>query len=252
MSGPDVTSGTGITNACVVTNGNSANNGNDANMEENAQTERGAMSDSQEQFNHNDFQVVAREQCFKGFYSIQKYHVKHRLFAGGWSNVLQRELFVRHNATCVLLFDPVRNKVVLVEQFRIGAIREAKTPWLLELVAGLNGEGESPEDVARREAVEEAGCELKALMHISSYLPSPGGSSEKVDLYCALVDSEGVGGLHGLENEGEDIRVHVVDLNEAYGMVENGRINNAAAIIALQWLRLNEASVREAWKGLIE
>ncbi len=252
MSGPSDMNESTTMNEHGAMNESSASNEANTNGGENAPNERSVMSDGQEPFNHNDFQVVAREQCFKGFYSIQKYHVKHRLFAGGWSNVLQRELFVRHNATCVLLFDPVRNKVVLVEQFRIGAIREAKTPWLLELVAGLNDEGESPEDVARREAVEEAGCELKALMHISSYLPSPGGSSEKVDLYCALVNSEGVGGLHGLEDEGEDIRVHVIDLSEAYGMVETGRINNAAAVIALLWLRLNEANVREAWKGLIE
>lgn len=208
------------------------------------------MNDNNEQFTHNDVQVVAREQCFKGFYSIQKYHVKHRLFSGGWSKVIQRELFVRYNATCVLLFDPARNKVVMVEQFRIGAIREANTPWLLELVAGLNGEGETPEEVARREALEEAGCELKALIHICSYLPSPGGSSEKVDLYCALVDSEGVGGIHGLEEESEDIRVHVIDWTDACAMVQNGKINNAASIIAIQWLQLNEAKVREIWKGL--
>ncbi len=204
-------------------------------------------SDKNERFTHNDVQVVAREQCFKGFYSIQKYHVKHRLFSGGWSNVIQRELFVRHNATCVLLFDPVRDKVVMVEQFRIGAIREANTPWLLELVAGLNGEGEAPGEVARREAIEEAGCEIKELIHICSYLPSPGGSSEKVDLYCALVDSEGIGGIHGLEDENEDIRVHVIDWTEACDMVKNGKINNAASIIAIQWLQLNEAKVREAW-----
>src|SRR5690606_34688414 len=103
-------------------------------------------SDKNERFTHNDVQVIAREQCFKGFYSIQKYHVKHKLFSGGWSGVIQRELFVRHNATCVLLFDPAQNKVVLVEQFRIGAIREPTTPWLLELVAGLNDDGETAED----------------------------------------------------------------------------------------------------------
>lgn len=205
------------------------------------------MGDENAQFNHNDVQILEREQCFKGFYRIDRFQVRHRLFAGGWSQALTRELFIRPHATCVLLFDPVADKLVMVEQFRIGAILETGSPWLLELVAGLNGEGESPEDVARREAVEEAGCRIKALIHICSYLPSPGGSSEKVDLFCGLVDSKGVGGIHGLAEEGEDIRVHLLDPEEAYAMIADGRINNAASIIALQWLRLNEASVRQAW-----
>ena len=195
----------------------------------------------------DDVEVVEREACFRGFYQLDRLHLRHRLFAGGMGKLISRELFVRHDAVCVLPYDPQRDCVVLIEQFRVGALDKSLNPWLIELVAGLIDKDEQPEQVARREAVEEAGLELAELWPLTQYYPSPGGSDERVHLYVGRCDSRGAGGVHGLEDEGEDIRVLVWSLGAALAAVANGRIDNAASIIALQWLALNRAKVRERW-----
>ncbi|MCY1546599.1 ADP-ribose pyrophosphatase [compost metagenome] len=137
--------------------------------------------------------------------------------------------------------------MVLIEQFRVGAMGKSASPWLLELVAGLIDTDEQPEEVALREAMEEANLALSSLWPISEYFPSPGGSDERVYLYLGRCSSQGAGGVHGLAEEGEDIRVHVMPLEDALDAVRDGRINNAASIIALQWLALNRAEVRGLW-----
>ncbi|CAD5106522.1 NUDIX domain-containing protein [Zestomonas carbonaria] len=192
-------------------------------------------------------EVLKREACFQGFYRLDRVELRHRQFAGGMGPTISRELFVRHDAVCVLPYDPQRDCVVLIEQFRVGAMNKASNPWLLELVAGLIDTDEQPEEVARREAQEEAGLELGALWPITQYFPSPGGSDELVHLFVGRCDSEGAGGVHGLAEEGEDIRVHVWPLEDALQAVKDGLINNAASIIALQWLALNRAEVRGLW-----
>ncbi|MDX5373529.1 MAG: NUDIX domain-containing protein [Pseudomonadaceae bacterium] len=202
------------------------------------------MSDS---FSQADVEIIEREPCFRGFYRLDRLHLRHRQFDGGMGPRLSRELFVRHDAVCVLPYDPQRDAVVLVEQFRVGAMEKSANPWLLELVAGLIDKDEQPEEVARREAEEEAGLQLAALWPITQYYPSPGGSDERVHLFIGRCDSEGVGGVHGLAEEGEDIRVHVWPLEDALQAVKDGRIDNAASIIALQWLALNRAEVRGLW-----
>ena len=195
----------------------------------------------------DDVEVVEREACFRGFYQLDRLHLRHRLFAGGMGKLINRELFVRHDAVCVLPYDPQRDCVVLIEQFRVGALDKSLNPWLIELVAGLIDKDEQPEQVARREAVEEAGLELAELWPLTQYYPSPGGSDERVHLYVGRCDSRGAGGVHGLEDEGEDIRVLVWSLDEALAALDDGRIDNAASIIALQWLALNRDKVRERW-----
>ena len=195
----------------------------------------------------DDVEVVEREACFRGFYQLDRLHLRHRLFAGGMGKLINRELFVRHDAVCVLPYDPQRDCVVLIEQFRVGALDKSLNPWLIELVAGLIDKDEQPEEVARREAVEEAGLELAELWPLTQYYPSPGGSDERVHLYVGRCDSRGAGGVHGLEEEGEDIRVLVWSLDEALAALDDGRIDNAASIIALQWLALNRDKLRERW-----
>lgn len=195
----------------------------------------------------DDVEIIEREACFRGFYRLDRLHLRHRQFSGEMGPALSRELFVRHDAVCVLPYDPQRDAVVLIEQFRVGAMEKSANPWLLELVAGLIDKDEEPEEVARREALEEAGLTLGALWPITQYYPSPGGSDERVHLFIGRCDSEGAGGVHGLEEEGEDIRVHVWPLEDALDAVKDGRIDNAASIIALQWLALNRAEVRGLW-----
>jgi len=192
-------------------------------------------------------QIIEREACFRGFYSLDRLRLRHLQFSGEMGPMLSRELFIRHDAVCVLPYDPQRDEVVLIEQFRVGAMGKSASPWLLELVAGLIDTDEPPEDVALREAVEEANLALTSLWPITEYFPSPGGSDERVYLYLGRCSSQGAGGVHGLAEEGEDIRVHVLALEDALDAVKDGRINNAASIIALQWLALNRAEVRGLW-----
>lgn len=191
--------------------------------------------------------IIERETCFRGFYRLDRIKLRHRQYAGGMGPQLTRELFVRHDAVCVLPYDPQRDEVVLIEQFRVGAMEKVANPWLLELVAGLIDKDEEPEEVARREAIEEADLTLTSLWPITQYFPSPGGSNERVHLFVGRCSSEGAGGVHGLAEEGEDIRVQVMALEDALSAVRDGRIDNAASIIALQWLALNREEVRGMW-----
>ncbi|WP_150914459.1 NUDIX domain-containing protein [Marinobacter halotolerans] len=199
------------------------------------------------QFKANDVKVEKRETVFQGFFRMDKLWLRHPRFDGTEMPTFTRELFIRGDATCVLPYDPDRDEVVLLEQFRLGAIGRDQSPWLLELVAGMNEEGESPEEVAQREGQEEAGLTFTPLEKICDYLVSPGGTTELVHLYCGRISTESAGGLFGMEDEHEDIRAHVFSADDAIAMIYDGRINNAAAIIALQWLQLNRPRLREGW-----
>lgn len=182
---------------------------------------------------------------FKKYFQLEEYAVSHELFDGGQSPVFTREIFERGSVVALLPYDPIRRKVVLIEQFRIGAKEDEASPWLWETVAGVIETGEEIDEVAMRESREEAGCEIIQLHKIYRYYVSPGGCTEHCTLYCGIVDSDGLGGIHGLPDENEDIRVEVVDVEEAYRWLDEGIIKSSATIIALQWLRLNEASLSE-------
>ena len=187
------------------------------------------------------WKLVKHLTLFEKYFRLDELSLSHELFAGGDSPVFTREIFERGSVVAVLPYDPERRKVVLIEQFRAGAIEDPDGPWLIESVAGVIEPGESTQQVALRECVEEAGCEIRQLEIISQYYVSPGGTSEHCSLYCGLVDSDGVAGIHGLADENEDIRVMVVDAEEAFAWVRAGRIRSSATIIALQWLELNQA-----------
>jgi ADP-ribose pyrophosphatase len=192
-------------------------------------------------------EILDKTICYDGFFRMERYRLRHRLFSGAWSRVLTRELFERGHAAAVLPYDPALDAVVLVEQFRIGALEAPGSPWLLEIVAGIIDPGETPADVVRREAVEEANCQIQELIHIYDYFVSPGGTSERISLFCGKVDASSVGGLCGLPAEEEDICVTVVPFAEAIAQLHAGKINSAAPIIALQWLQLNHDQLRARW-----
>ena len=185
------------------------------------------------------FEIIEKTPLYQGFFQMLRYRIRHQLFAGGWSEPFDRECLERGHAVAVLPYDPVRDQVVMVEQFRVGALDTQQNPWLWEIVAGIIEPGESREDVAHREALEEAGCRINELRYILDFLVSPGGTTETIGLYCGLVDSSGLGGIHGLEHEYEDIRVKVMTRTEALALFDAGKITNATAIIALQWLALH-------------
>lgn len=199
-------------------------------------------------FAKNDVEIIARETLYSGFFSMDLYRFRHRLFNGEMSGEIKREIFERGHAAVLLPFDPVRDEVVLVEQIRIAAYYVSESPWLLEMVAGMIEEGESVEDVARREALEEAGLVVGRTKPVLSYLASPGGTSERLSIMVGEVDATTAEGIHGLADENEDIRVHVVSREQAYQWVEEGKIDNAASVIALQWLQLHYQTLRNEWK----
>lgn len=199
---------------------------------------------------HYQLTILDKTNAYAGFFRMEKYQLRHELFRGGWSAAMTRECFERGHAVAVLLYDPEQDQVVLIEQFRIGALEFPGGPWLLEIVAGIMDKPEeSAEEVAQREAFEEAGCTILELLPICHYLVSPGGTSESIRLFCGRVNATGIGGLRGLVEEDEDIRLHVVPRCEAMSMLQTGRINSAAPIIALQWLELQRPQLLERWRG---
>lgn len=197
--------------------------------------------------NAEKVEILARDRLYQGYFAIDRYRFRHRLFRGGLSPVLDREVFERGHAAAVLPYDPALDRIVLIEQFRIGALAAGTAPWLVEIVAGIIEEDESAEALVHREAEEEAGCALRALYPMGRYLLSPGGSSETMTFFCGMVDSRGLGGLHGLSDEGEDIRAFVLPFKEARDNLKENLYQNATTVLALQWLALNRDMLRALW-----
>ena len=198
-------------------------------------------------FTKDDVDVQSVTTVYKGYFRIDKYLLRHRTFAGGWTGTICREVFERGHAVAVLPYDPVLDRVVLIEQYRTGALAAGHDPWLVEIVAGMVEPGESAEDVARRETREESGGEILDLIPINDVLVTPGGSSESIKIFCARVDSATLGGLHGVEEENEDIRVFTLPVDQALDWVKTGRIANGVTLIALYWLALERQNLRARW-----
>ncbi len=197
--------------------------------------------------NATDIEIIDREDCHDGFFRLERLRLRHRRFAGNWTAALTREVLVRGLAVAVLPYDPARDEVLLIEQFRCGAMVAGRPAWVIEVVAGIVDDGEPAERVAHRETMEEAGVAVADLDYIAEFLPSPGGSSEVVRLYCARIDADGAGGLHGLAHEGEDIRVLRMSSDAAIAMLDQGRIDTAITLIALQWLARHRDDLRRRW-----
>jgi len=192
-------------------------------------------------------EVLERSVAFRGYFQMLRYRVRHRLFRGGMGTEVVRELFARGHAAAVLPFDPVRDEVVLVEQFRVGALEAGHHPWLLEPVAGILEPEETAAEVARREAVEEAGLQILNLVPVCSCFMSPGGSSETVQCYVGRADTTGAGGVFGLDGEGEDIKVHVLPFAQALSRLDDGLFNVASTVLVMQWLARHHDSLRDRW-----
>jgi ADP-ribose pyrophosphatase len=194
-----------------------------------------------------DYKILKKENLYKGFFQLNKYTLRNQLFGGGESEPYSREIFDRGNAAAVLLIDSKLNKLVMVEQFRPGAINTEFSPWLMETVAGIIETGESPEEVVIREALEESGTEIMRLRKICEYFVSPGGSTERIWLYIGEVDSGKAAEFAGLDEENEDIKVHCIDIDLALNWLDSGIFNNAMSIIAMQWLKLTLLSNKSLW-----
>lgn len=199
------------------------------------------MSEQSTDNTEKHWEFLGEQPIYDGFYSVSKASFKHTKFNGGWTGTVEREVLNRGNVIGVLAHDPETDQIALVEQFRFGAKGEADNPWLMEVIAGMVETGEQPDEVATREAWEEAGITVTAPTLISQYYSSPSSTTEQVFVYYAACDLSDVGGVHGLEEEDEDIRVHVVPANDAIRMLENGVIKNAISVVAMQWFQYQRA-----------
>lgn len=197
----------------------------------------------------DDVEILRRDRVYDGYMKVERVRLRHRRHEGGWTREFDRELIERGHAAAVLPYDPRRDEVVLIEQFRLGAHAAGRPSWQLEIVAGIIEPGETPEDVARREAIEESGTKLGELVRICDMLTSPGVMSETVVIYCGRADTSNAGGIFGVDREDEDIRAFAVAADEAIAWLDDGRLHNSPAIVALQWLALNRESLRRRWKA---
>jgi len=200
-------------------------------------------------FQRSDVRIAHQETVYQGFYQVQKLKLQHRLFNGGWSKELQRELVVRLPAVAVLMYDANSDEVVLIEQFRVGGMAHEDGPWQLEMVAGMIDTEETSEQVAVRECEEESGAMIAEsdLELVCKYLVTPGGSNESLAIFCAPVDASQLSGVHGLPTEGEDIQVQVIERQALWQMLQQGQLTNAATIIAAQWLQLHYPRLKTQW-----
>ena len=198
-------------------------------------------------FTANDVDIMAKKTLYSGFFTMVHYKIRHKLFNGGWSQPFEREIFEHNAAVGVLLFDPIQDCVVLIEQFRIGALNDPTSPWLLEIVAGLIQTDDKAEQIARKEVQEETNLTIQAIIPICQYWASPGGTSEKMHLFCARIDAQLAGGVFGADDEHEDIKSIILPTAQAVALINQHRICNAASIISLQWLALNKTWIQQQW-----
>jgi ADP-ribose pyrophosphatase len=191
-------------------------------------------------------ELLHAETAFDGFFRLERIKLRHGLYAGGMSQPLIRERLISADVAALLPYDLRLDEVVLIEQFRIGALERGPAAWLLEIVAGRIEGGENAANVAARECHEETGCTVEGLLPIGRFFTSPHRSNEVTHLYCGIVDATAARAHAGLASEGEDIRVRRLATEEALALLRDGAIDSAWPLIALQWLAMNRHALRES------
>ena len=192
------------------------------------------------------FTAHETREVYKGYARVHEYHLTHQRYDGETSERMTRECFISGDAVVVLIYDPARDEVLLTEQFRVGPLPRNDNPWVIEAVAGRIDKDETPEEVAHREAMEEAGVEVTNLHKVCEMYPSPGIMAEYVHLYIANADLSEAGGLHGVDDEHEDIKAMVCSVDEALEALADGRIRSAPSFVMLQWLALNRTELQNS------
>lgn len=215
-------------------------------------------STSPHRFGQQDVQIKKHNIVSDGFFRVYEAHLRHKLFQGGWSAWLKREIVDRGHAVAVLPYDVKNDAFVLIEQFRVGGLptpdqpfadgQAQQSPWLFECVAGMVGADEEKAAVAERELFEETGLVARRLEYAQSYLSSPGGLTERIYVYIADVDASEAASFGGLASEYEDIRIFTLPRAEAMALLAAEQIDNAATVIALQWLALHREQLIKKWQ----
>ncbi len=192
-----------------------------------------------------DVEVESVEVAYQGFFRIDLHSLRVRRFDGTMAPVT-RELLERGRSVCILPYDPQTDTVLLIRQFLIGSYAAGRAPRPLQVIAGMVDAGETDEQAVRREAVEEAGCPIKRIVAAQAFLPSPGGTSERVMTFCGEADLTGAGGLYGVQDD-EDIRVEVVGADVAIALLEDGSIESGPAVVILSWFARHKDRLRTEW-----
>lgn len=196
-------------------------------------------------------EVIASRVTYKRFLTTEHYTLRSRRFDGQMTEAYERDIGSTGSTglvAAVLPYDPVRDVVVLIEQFRLPAYISKRTNgWTLEPVAGVIEAGGTPEDTARREALEEAGREIKRMVKVGHYLPSPGISTEIINLFIGEVEAGTGGEIGGLAEEHEDIRSHVLSFDDVLKLADEDLIDNANCLLAINWLARNREKLRAEW-----
>lgn len=201
-------------------------------------------------FSLKDVTIHEKKRVYDNHFALDVYRVSYKKFNGHTTRILDRIIFERKtDAVAILPFDPVTEEVVLIEQFRPGALKDPVSPWLIEVVAGMIDDGETEIEAAMRELQEESGIAVRPqdLHYINAVYPSPGGCSERVTLYIGRIEAAHLLSLGGLADEDEDIRIFKVPVKKAFEFCKSGRINNAAALMTLQYLQIYYDEVRSAF-----
>jgi len=188
---------------------------------------------------NSNFKVTNKKNLYNGFFKMNEISLKYKKYDGSWSNEIKRELFGGAQVSAVLPFDPIKKKIVLIQQFRPGTISKNTNNYLNEIVAGIIDPGESPEIAAKRECLEETGYKIKKLTPIQGYFPAPGSSESFYHLFLGEVDSKNEKKIMGLDNENEDILVESFKVNQVKKMMQEGKFINGLTLIAIQWFFLN-------------
>jgi nudix-type nucleoside diphosphatase (YffH/AdpP family) len=189
----------------------------------------------------NDVQVIEARKRYAGFFNVEELDLSFRRFDGSMSDPVNRAVFIGVDCAIVLPYDPVRDRVMLVEQFRTGAyLRGDPNPWTVEPIAGRIDPGEGPEEAARREALEEAGITVTDLKCVSAAYPSPGSTTEHFFIYIGIADlPDGSAGVGGKLSEAEDIRSQIMDWEDFDKALNAGEFRLLPLLVAGHWLARN-------------
>jgi len=185
------------------------------------------------------YEIISKKNLYKGFFESNELKLKFRKHDGSWSPVIKREVFGGAHVSTLLPYDPKKDEIILIQQFRAGVISRCADEYLYEIVAGIIDDNENPEETAKRECFEETGCNVKDIMPIQNYFPAPGSSESFYHVFLGEVESFKGERITGLENENEDILVKSFSVNEVKNLLNEKKIINGVTLIALQWFFLN-------------
>ena len=184
------------------------------------------------------YKIINKKDLYSGFFKLKKYEFIHQKHDGSWTDQVEREIFSGAHVSTLLPYDPVKNEIILIKQFRAGVISRYDDDYLYEIVAGIIDKNESPEETAKRECFEETGCIVNKVTPVQGYFPAPGSSESYYNLFLGEVNSFEGERIRGLETENENILVKSYKVEEVRNMLKKGEIKNGLALVALQWFFL--------------